>query len=101
MKITTNNIPRDLLEAWELTPTEIREFDYLDWEAINRGEASAQFFRYRGSTYDLGEFEWTGHAGYPKLIQDWHGIQTDSYFSGIVIKYLAENEQVIVGRFLS
>ena len=56
MKITTNNVPRDTTDAWELTPDERKEFDYLDWAKIDAGEDSASFVRYRGDVLDLGTF---------------------------------------------
>ena len=39
--IRTNNVPRDLVDAWELSPKERAEFDYIDWQAIEDGRDSA------------------------------------------------------------
>ncbi len=47
IKVITNNVPRDIIDAWQLTPAERCEFDYLDWAAIEHGNDSASFFRYR------------------------------------------------------
>ncbi len=55
-KIITNNVPRDIINAFELSERERAEFDYLDWPAMERGELSASFFRYRGILYDLSQF---------------------------------------------
>lgn len=105
MRVTTNNVPRDVVEAYELTPTERAEFDYLDWAAIERGEDSASFFRYRGNVYDLGEFSssWglSRESGMPADLASWHGYISDSYFSGIVVRYTDDHERVIVGTFYS
>lgn len=97
MKIITNNVPRDIIEAHELTIKEVMEFDYLDWEAIERGEDSASFFRYKGELYDLGEIEVA-----PDVFkaQGYDGYQSDSYFSGLVVRYVNDNEQVIIGRYM-
>ena len=95
VRVTTNNIPRDVLYGFELTARERAEFDYLDWDAIERGEDSATFFRYKGEVYDLSEFE-----PYPPL-GNWHGYQPDSFFSGLVIRFTDDYEQVIVGRYMT
>lgn len=52
MKIRTNNIPRDILWAGQLTEQELTEFDYLDEESLD----DASFFRYKGNVYDLGQY---------------------------------------------
>lgn len=99
--VVTNNVPRDVIGAYELTAEERAEFDYLDWSAMERGEDSASFFRYRGRLYDLGEFEWTGALGYPEWVKAWDGIQSDSFFSGMVVRYVENFERVIVARYYS
>ena len=55
LKFRTNWHRRPIIDAWELTPAERLEFDYLDWPAIERGEDSASFVRYRGDLHDLGD----------------------------------------------
>jgi hypothetical protein len=97
--IITNNVPRDVIDAYELTPKEREEFDYLDWKKIELLEDSAQFFRYKGELYDLGDFQRVGTADGNFL--DWDGFITDSFFSGILIRYVDEFERVVVGRFYS
>lgn len=93
-KVITNNHPRNIIDAWELTPTEQAEFDYLDWPRIMAGEDSASFFRYRGELYDLGEFTRGGCKG-------WDGSKADSFFSGIVIRLVDNNERIVVGLWLA
>ena len=56
LKVITNNQPRPVVEAYELTEAERAEFDYLDWAKIEAGEDSASFVRYKGQVLDLGEF---------------------------------------------
>ena len=98
--IKTNNVPRDVVEAFELTAEERAEFDYLDWSAIERGEDSASFFRYRGEVYDLGEFmRWDGVPDSP--LARWDGYQSDSFFSGLLVRYCENFERVIVARYHS
>lgn len=108
--IITNNVPRDLLDCYELTAKEREKFDYLDWDEIEQGANPTQFFRYKGEVYDLGEFqgtrEWVGYNA-PDF-KGWHGYQSDSFFSGILVKYPETDdhreldwERVIVGRYYS
>lgn len=100
MQIITNNQPRHLILKCELSAKEQKEFDYLD--------TTDALFRYKGALYPIRDFvrivpraEASGYVhpadeGSPLLA--WHGIYTESYFSGVVIKYLPEEESVIVGR---
>ena len=91
METITNHVPRFTVDSHELTATERAEFDYLDWSAIDEGNDSATFFRYRGTLYDLGEFMRTDLPG-------WDGIATDSFFSVTVVKLVDDGEAVIVGK---
>jgi hypothetical protein len=102
--IITNHHPRDIIDAWELSPAERTQFEYLDWEAIGRGDDSASFFRYRGDLFDLGEFSsfWglNRDGGLPAEFAGWDGYISDTYFSGIVVRYVApEYDAVVVARF--
>lgn len=96
--ITTNGVPRDVIDAIYLNADERAEFDYVNWDAIDRGEDSASFVRYRGELYDLGEFEAWDNPDSPTR-QGWDGVRTESYFSGLVVRYVDDSERVIVGRY--
>lgn len=96
LTIRTNNKPRPIIDAYELTEKERQEFDYLDWQAIDRGVDSASFFRYKGRIYDLGEFMRV-EVGSP--LSDWVGVSPNSYFSGLVAKYTEDREHIIVGQY--
>lgn len=107
MKITTNNATRPIIDAWELTEQEQKEFDYLDWEAIKEGRDSASFVRYQDTLYDLGEFSRIiapdARRHHPMecaepAFQDWQGYMSDSFFSGLLIRYV-DDESVIVARY--
>lgn len=98
--IITNNVPRDVIEAYELSASERAEFDYFDWNAIENGEDSASFVRYKGELHDLGEFEaWTSNPLSP--FKNWNGVKPDSFFSGLLVRYVEDFERVIVGRYYS
>ena len=87
--IKTNNVPRDVLYWWELTDTERAEFDYLDSEVA---QSDASFFRHRGNVYDLGEFMISPVKG-------WDGYHSDSYFSGMLVRYVEDCERVIIATY--
>jgi hypothetical protein len=113
--IVTNNVPRDILDAWELTPGERAQFDYLPWDEIEEGRDSASFFRYRGELFDFGEF--TAQCGLsresrlPAPFDSWDGYSSDSFFSGMVVRYPRESfgrygdeidsERIVVGRWFA
>jgi hypothetical protein len=90
--ITTNHVPRDLIDAYTLTPADREQFDYLNWRAIDDGRDSATFFRYQGDLYDLGEFMRGGAEG-------WDGSTATSAFTGILVKLASDGERVIVGTW--
>lgn len=101
LKIKTNGKPRLIIDAHQLTDKERKEFDYLNWEAIDKGEDSATFFRYMGQLYDLGEFmQCVGGTEFSKL--GWHGYASDTLFSCLLVKYWEhDNDKVIIGRAYS
>lgn len=98
LTIRTNNQPRPIIDAYELTEKERQEFDYLDWQAIDRGEDGACFFRYKGQLYDLGEFMRVEPGG---PFNGWDGSRADSFFSGVVVKYTEDLDHIIVGQYFS
>lgn len=108
MKIITNNKPRHLIYGYELTEEEYRDFDYLGEYGSDEMQME-QFIRYKGELYYLGDFvriEKPGESRNSFTVIDfngnlkgWDGILTDSYFSGIVIKWAdSDFESVIVGH---
>lgn len=105
MDIITNNVPREVVEAYEL-PIDVRdEFDYLDWTNIEMGADSATFVKYKGQWYDLGDFISTNAPGLDAF-SEWDAYVSDSFFSGVLVKYVNEDgrmdfEHVIMGRYFS
>jgi hypothetical protein len=104
--IITNNHPREIIDAWDLTVPEREEFDYLDWEKIEKGEDSREFVRYKDELIDLGDIEViSGYTGAMtgETFKGWEGIRTDSFFSGLLFKWVKVDYdwewRVIVGRY--
>jgi hypothetical protein len=98
--IITNNVPRDVVEAYELPADARAEFDYIDWNAVENGEESGSFARYKGTWYDLNDLEGSGSniAGNP--FDGWDAYQSDTFFSGILVRYADEHfESVVFGRY--
>lgn len=93
MQITSNNIPRFTIEAYELTDKERLEFDWIDWAEIDTGTVSETFIRYKGQLYSIREFTRCQH------IPGWHGYNGDSYYSGVLIRLLDDGERVVMGRY--
>lgn len=100
MTIKTNNVPRDVLHWYELTDAERAEFDYLD---SDDAQCSASFFRHRGTVYDIGEIIRIDKtvAPHPQRQgwEKWDGYHSDSYFSGILVRYVEDCERVIIATY--
>lgn len=92
MIVITNNKPRNFISWHDLTKKEKGQFDYMT------NPEESEFFRYRGTVYELGEFMHTS-ADFQEL--GWHGIATHSYFSGVIVKLLPDCDELIVGRYYS
>jgi hypothetical protein len=106
VKITTNNIPRScIMGQWldgffSKNPgtiySKLREqFDYLTEDEFD----STEFFKYQGDWYCVGEFIRVIASPHEHLY-GWDGYSSDSYFSGVVMKYNYDGT-VVVGRYCS
>jgi hypothetical protein len=92
-KIVTDNKARDILCWLDLTKRERAEHDYLDTEDK---QMDAEFVRYKGWCYYLNDFQ-----GVPKRweLGDWDGYHSDSYFSGVLVRYVEQGEAVVMGTY--
>jgi hypothetical protein len=101
MPVITNNVPRLIVDGFDLTPQEREEFDYIDWVLTEKGEESREFFRYKGEIYDLGDFMYINPDMLPagSILKGWDGYINDTMFSGILVKHCEDHDHVIVGRF--
>lgn len=96
----------EVVHEHELTAEERADFDYMDWDAFERGEDSASFIRYGGSVYSLADFSAdygiTRGSGLPEHLRDWSGYLSESAFSAVVIRWQDEAcEFVTVGHVVS
>ena len=80
LHVVTNWHKRPKIYWHELTKNEREQFDYIKEDELEWFSG----FRYRGSVYDLGEFEIA-----PDIIkrEGFDGWQTQSYFDGIAVMY--------------
>ena len=100
LTVITNNVPRDIIAEWQLTADQRKEFDYLDWEAMDAGTDSRSFCMYRGELYDLQEIcEASWGSSMPEGLRGWTNYASDSFFSGVVIRYVDNCERVVFGRY--
>lgn len=99
LTIKTNKHWRNLLYGYEITPKEREDFDYIYPEEFD----SHAFFRYRGVVYDPSEFERVSSTMLLRWssMSTWQGYQSDSFFSGILIRYSRDCERVQVGTYFS
>lgn len=102
LTIRTNNVPRDVLYWCDLTEKERAEFDYLDTE---EKQMERSFVRYKNWVYDLNDVERVERqAAHTQALDElckWHGYVSDSFFSGVVFRYVADFERVICGTYFA
>ena len=96
LKIKTDNKWRYLLYGYELPKGKRKDFDYLPEEALD----CRDFIKYRGVYYDLGEFLRIPTT-FPEEMKKWDRYTSASYFSGVVIKYAEDRNQVKIGTYFS
>jgi hypothetical protein len=93
MTISTisNNQERPVIDWHDLTPKQQSEFNYDSAE-------ESQFVIYKNWPYDVAEFMAVRHND---ELSAWHGYSSDSFFSGVLIKFAPDCETVIMGRYTS
>ena len=87
IKIISNYHVRDILYWYELTEKEKND---QDWVLSNENDPDEfQFFRFKGSIYPLSNFLYypSMWGNKPEEFKDWDSYMSDSFFSGILIKF--------------
>jgi len=97
IKIITNHHWRNFLYGYELALKWRHEFNYLTDEEY----AANNFFAYHGYIYDTSEFMSTCGMPDDSPLKQWDGYRSESFFSGILVRYSENCEQYQVGRYLS
>lgn len=97
MKIITNNKPR-VLEALVDLPAEAqKDFDYIKVS----DEYSPRLVQYKGNWYDVYDSQSiTREMGFDQF-KGWHGIVSDSFFSGVLFRLCDYDQSVVVGAYYS
>lgn len=96
MQIITNNKPRPMLALYELPAKTQLDFDYVREE----GSYSPRFVKYKGVWMDCFDMQSIGRELGFSQFTGWHGIASDSFFSGTLVRFI-DDDQVIVGRYFS
>lgn len=102
--ITTNNQPREVLHAWDLTPAERTDLGITTEAQATNDDRT--WVRYRGELYSLRDFSTTWGLGItPHPFTGWDGYLTDTMGTGLVVKPAPDDfgswDHVIVGRFVA
>lgn len=97
MKVTTNNIPRPMVCLADLPAKTQLDFDYVR----EQGDYSERFVQYKGCWYDVYDSQSvTRELGFNQF-KGWHGVVSDSFFSGVLFKLVDDGDSVIVGSYYS
>lgn len=97
LTIRTNNHLYPILYWYELTAKEQARFDWLETE---EKQSEATFIRYKGWTYSLDEFMRIENHSDPKF-SSYDGYLSDTFFSGVLIKFSKDNEYAKMATFYS
>lgn len=92
-----NNQARDLLNFHELTESEQYEFSNSD---LFSNEEEETYFRYKGHIVPLSDIQVIAPMN-PFYGYGFDGYSPDSFFSGLLVKLVEDNERVKVYTYLS
>ena len=89
LHIKQNGQEREVCMFGQLTEEVRAEFDYITEEEFHDN----RFFNYRGSWYDLQD----GFMPTPGNLatEGWHGVQGESYFSAVLVKYFDADDNYL------
>ena len=98
MNIITNNIPRPLTCVLNLPAKAQKEFDYI--EGVDR--YVDRIVMYKGAWYDVYDTMYCPDpvpADKPNPFAGWGSYISDSYFSGILFRWVGD--EIVVGRYFA
>ena len=94
-QITTNNQVRQYLYGYDVPKETLDWYDWLDDDAKADG-----WIHYKNHWYHISDFMRVEPSA-PDWMQEWDGYQSDSYFSGVVIKFGDDpSEEYIIGTYI-
>ena len=102
MHIRTNNCPRPLLSWYELTVKEQAQFDYIE---TPEDDGMNRFVRYLGNVLDTQDMmsvraeRRATDSDFINPLAAWDGYESDSFFSGTLLKFCDNFERVIMARY--
>ena len=100
MQIITNNRPRPLLALADLPRKVQKDFDYLNGEDAY----SPRFVQYKGWWHDVDDTQAVRYSRGGSAMTEfegWDSFASDTFFSGVLFKWVDDGEAVIVGRYFS
>ena len=107
LTIKTNNHYYELVNAWDMDPRVLR--NELGWgkEEFSNIDDGHQFVKYKNVWYDISDFMTTipgsWNHGLPTEFSEWDGYASDSFFSGVLIRYnkVEIGDMVQMGTYIS
>lgn len=101
VEIVTNNHWRPVIPWYELTLDQRSEFDYLHWQDMENGLDYAEFVAFKGQLYYVNDFveAGIGNSQRPEWLKGWDNYMSDSFFSGLVIRYNGDGTEVVIGTY--
>ena len=92
MKIISNNHWREFKYSFEV-PTDVIEWnDHLDEDTRNDG-----WINYRGHWYHISDFLRITNAD----MSQWHGYNSDSFLSGVLIRFSEDCERYQIATYIN
>ena len=114
INIVTTNVTRDVLYGYQMNHKVLKEEFDIETESMNDDEisdlCSMQFVKFRGVWYNLQDFITTApgpwNHGLPEEFEGWDGYSSDSFFSGVLLKYARDDgrmdfDQVVMATYYS
>ncbi len=108
MKITTNNQKRELISFFDL-PEKVRpDFDYVE----NDDKCICRFVKFKGSYYDTFDtqaittrngqnMDFAMAVNHSDPLAKWNSVISESFFSGVLFRFVDNFEYVICGCYYS
>lgn len=93
-RVNGNRHARPLISWYELPTGERDNFDYVE----ESERYDTRFFQYRGEYYDYYEFE---RAGDDVRALGYDGVQSQSYFSAVVVSYFDRDGHELSGEIIA